>query len=77
LKSGTIGNCASSHCHSMGSPSAAFSYIKGRGYAPADLVSASNSPLSWFGGNMPPGGGSSAAAVKDFNAWYAAGGQNN
>jgi hypothetical protein len=76
MKSGTIGNC--SHCHgSTSSASGCFNYIKGRGYSPAEMVDPNNSPLSWFGGNMPNSGTQSAAAVKDFNAWYAAGGLNN
>jgi hypothetical protein len=40
----------------------------------------SGSCLTWYGGNMPPGGpGASkmAQAVTDMNAWAAAGAQNN
>jgi hypothetical protein len=34
--------------------------------------------LSWMGGNMPPGGpGSNAQGTADFEAWKAAGAQNN
>jgi hypothetical protein len=76
LKSGTIGNCP--HCHSStSSASSAFTWIKGKGYSPAALVDKNQSCLSWFGGNMPSSGVTSAAAAKDFNAWFAAGGLNN
>ena len=76
LKSGTIGNCP--HCHSStGSASSAFTWIKSKGYSPAALVDKNQSCLSWFGGNMPSSGVTSAAATKDFNAWFAAGGLNN
>lgn len=76
LKSGTVGNCP--HCHSStGSASSAFTWIKNKGYSPAALVDKNQSCLSWFGGNMPSSGVTSAAAAKDFNAWFAAGGLNN
>jgi hypothetical protein len=79
LGAGTIGNC--SFCHPGGSPSALFSYLQGRGYvggANPSIANASRSCLTWFGGNMPPGGPSSnAQAAADFKAWAAAGGQNN
>ncbi len=81
LQSGTKGNCKSS-CHSqMGSPSAAFIWLKGRGYinGPSSLlIDSSQSCLSWYGGNMPPSGPNSwSAASTDMAAWVKAGAQNN
>lgn len=64
----------------MGSPTQAFSYLQSKGYvgsAHPSLTSASQSCLSWYGGNMPPFGGSNAQAVTDMNAWAAAGALNN
>jgi hypothetical protein len=76
---GKLGNCVS--CHSqLSTPAKAYSYLGGKGYITAGtkpaLVS-SKSCLSWYGGTMPPGGPSSATAVKDFDAWAAAGSKNN
>jgi hypothetical protein len=80
LKGGSIGNCSGS-CHGgIGSPSTCFTWLKGQGYvgsASPAIASKSGSCLSWFGGNMPPFGPQNAQAVTDFNAWAAAGGQNN
>jgi hypothetical protein len=79
LAGGTIGNC--SFCHPGSTPSQLYSFLQGKGYvggANPSLASASRSCLSWYGGNMPPGGPSSnAQAVADFDAWAAAGGKNN
>jgi hypothetical protein len=79
MKSGTSGDCTG--CHSqMGSASASFSWLQSKGYvggsSPA-LTDSNQSCLSWYGGNMPPSGGSDAQAVTDMNAWAAAGAQNN
>ena len=42
------------------------------------LIDQQQSPLSWYGGNMPTNGPSSwSAAVTDMNAWAAAGALNN
>ncbi len=81
LAAGTKGNCKSS-CHSqMGSPSAAYSWLKAKGYinGPSSaLVDSSQSCLSWYGGNMPPSGpGSWSAATTDMAAWAKAGALNN
>lgn len=81
LQAGTKGNCKSS-CHSqMSSPSAAYSWLKGRGYisgTTSALVDSSQSCLSWYGGNMPPSGpGSVPAATTDMDAWVKAGALNN
>jgi hypothetical protein len=79
LASGTEGDCEK--CHSeMSSASGAYSYLSRKGYiqgSSSSLVSTSSSILSWFGGNMPPSGGSDAQAVTDFQAWAAAGAQDN
>jgi hypothetical protein len=40
-------------------------------------LAGSGSCLTWFGGNMPPGGSSDPKAVADFTAWAAAGAPNN
>ncbi|HLK36466.1 MAG TPA: hypothetical protein VKU41_06905 [Polyangiaceae bacterium] len=81
LAQGTPGNCGTAFCHSqMSSPSGAYTWLKGQGYiggSPPALVG-SRSCLTWFGGNMPPGGSrSNSQAVSDLNAWAAAGAQNN
>jgi hypothetical protein len=79
LAGGTEGNC--SNCHSqMGSASGAYSYLSSKGYigsGTSSLDDPNNSCLTWFGGNMPPSGGSDMNAVNDFDAWVAAGAQDN
>jgi hypothetical protein len=80
LESGTIGNCG--HCHSeMDTATKAYSWLQGKHQLPGPnpgLTSTSNSYLTWYGGNMPPGGSSSEpAAVAQMNAWAAAGALNN
>ncbi len=78
LKS-SVGRCNS--CHSQcSSASNTYSWLQGKGYisgTSSALVDSNQSCLSWYGGNMPPSGGSNAAAVKDMNAWAAAGAANN
>ena len=79
LASGTEGNCQGCHGSQMGSASAAYSFLQGKGYisgASSSLVKGS-SCLSWFGGNMPPGGPSDAKAAAAMSAWVAAGAQND
>jgi hypothetical protein len=65
----------------MKTPSAAYTWLKGRGYITATnapLADPSGSCLSWYGGNMPPSGPSSNAAAKaDLTSWAAAGAPNN
>jgi len=77
--SGTIGKCRG--CHSQGSSAAnLYSWLHNKGYingTSSALVDSNQSCLSWYGGNMPPSGPSSSAAVKDMNAWAAAGALNN
>jgi hypothetical protein len=68
-------------CHTQtNSSNATYLWLRSQGYitgsSPA-LVSTSQSCLSWYGGNMPPGGGDDATAVTDMNAWAAAGALNN
>jgi hypothetical protein len=79
LANGTTGGCP--RCHGqMGSASGAYSYLQGQLYinGTGSLLAASGSCLSWFGGNMPPGGTrNNAQATSDFKAWAAAGAKNN
>ena len=79
LKSGTVGNCGSGGCHSqMQTPSTAYAWLAKKGYSGAKVVDPQQSCISWYGGNMPPGGPtSSTQARKDMDAWGAAGAQNN
>lgn len=83
---GSLGNCALGGCHdgNMDNPSEAFGYLKSQGYVggpdPA-LVVPGSSCLSWVGASglpMPPNGETmNAMAMKDFQAWAAAGAKNN
>jgi len=81
LKSGTVGNCGSTFCHAQaGTPKGAYSYLQAyMSGSPPRLVKQGQSCLSWYGGNMPIGGGgaNNTQAVTDMNAWAAAGAQNN
>jgi hypothetical protein len=62
----------------MGTSAKAYSYLSSYiNGTSSRLVSPSQSCLTWFGGNMPPGGGSDAQAVTDLDAWVAAGALNN
>jgi hypothetical protein len=79
LGNATTGNCT--RCHGqMGSASGSYSWLSSQRY-----ISGTNSPLvksgsclTWYGGNMPPGGPrTNAQAVADMNAWAAAGAKNN
>jgi hypothetical protein len=75
----TTGNCT--RCHGqMGSASGSYSWLSSQRYisgASSPLVK-SGSCLTWYGGNMPPGGPrTDAQAVADMNAWAAAGAKNN
>ena len=68
-------------CHSaMGTPSSAYTYLQGLGYVggSSPRITATGSCLTWYGGNMPPGGpASNPTAVSLMNAWAAAGGAND
>jgi hypothetical protein len=68
----------------MASATKSYSYLSGQGYingTGSSLVKSGKSCLSWYDGDMPPGGtGNSSSdqqAVTDMNAWAAAGAQNN
>ena len=64
----------------MSSAGGAYTWLKGKGYingTSSSLVNPSRSDLTWYGGTMPPGGGSNAQAVADMNAWAAAGALDN
>jgi hypothetical protein len=64
----------------MSSATKSYSFLSGSGYingANSSLVQSGSSCLSWFRGNMPPGGGSNSQAVTDMKAWAAAGALNN
>ncbi|MGH7271781.1 MAG: hypothetical protein ACREJ3_15230 [Polyangiaceae bacterium] len=64
----------------MDSANSAYSWLQGKGYisgANSALTSSLGSDLSWYGGNMPPGGGNDSQAVTDMNSWAAAGALNN
>jgi hypothetical protein len=80
---GTEGACGRSRaCHAADAvdASSAYAWLEERGYiagARSPLVSASNSCLRWFGGNMPPRGKANAQAAEDLTAWVAAGAPND
>jgi hypothetical protein len=62
----------------MGTSAKAYSYLSGYISGTSSiLVVQGESCLTWFGGNMPPGGGKDSQAVTDLTAWVAAGAQNN
>jgi hypothetical protein len=79
--------CAGGGCHS--SPKAGvqcdtasncFQTLTSSGYLDGSTnppLLGNQSCLSWFGGDMPPGGQTAGQAVTDFQAWAAAGAQNN
>jgi hypothetical protein len=61
----------------MGTASGAYKWLNSHGQIPG-IADASNSRLTWLGGDMPPGGASSNAKAKsDLSAWAAAGAPNN
>jgi hypothetical protein len=68
-------------CHiEMNSASSAYSWLQSQDFidgAFSPLVSPAQSCLSWYGGDMPPGGTDNAAAVTEMDAWAAAGALNN
>jgi hypothetical protein len=64
----------------MNSASGSYSWLKSQRYinGTSSPLAGSGSCLSWFGGNMPPGGSrSDSQASVDFKAWAAAGAMNN
>jgi hypothetical protein len=82
LAPGTTGGCGRSRpCHAdvMADAGSAYTWLAQRGYiagAQSPLVS-KNSCLRWFGGNMPPRGEPNEAAVRELQAWVAAGAPEN
>ena len=78
LASGTEGHCAS--CHGQTSSATnAYSWLKSKGYiaGTGSALASNGSCLTFFGGNMPPGGPSDAQAAADVTAWVAAGAPND
>ena len=79
LASGAEGHCVS--CHNQTStPPAAYAWLTSKGYinGASSTIAAGGSCLTWFGGNMPPGGPpSDANASADMQAWVGAGAQDN
>jgi hypothetical protein len=65
----------------MSSASNAYNWLKQQSYINGTsslLVNPALSVLSWYGGNMPPGGTrSDSAAVSAMDAWAAAGALDN
>jgi hypothetical protein len=62
----------------MGTSAKAYSYLsKYISGTSSRLVVQNRSCLTWFGGDMPPGGGSDSQAVSDLQAWVAAGALND
>jgi hypothetical protein len=76
---GTAGSCAGTgNCHPdvMADAASAYTWLAQRGYvagAHSALISRTNSCLRWFGGNMPPRAAPNEDAVRDLEAWVAAG----
>lgn len=76
---GTVGHCTNCHAE-MGEGKTAHEFLRARGHingASSRLVGA-GSPLTWFGGAMPPGGPKTyPEAERDLRAWVAAGAKND
>lgn len=83
MTAGKVGNCAHSGCHPtfMSSPVMAYSWLQLEGQLGGPqppLTDSSSSCLTWYGGDMPPGGPASDPAVeRDFDLWLMAGAKNN
>jgi hypothetical protein len=80
LKPGTPGNCNTA-CHfQMSSAKSAYTYLQGQGYinGSGSILGKTGSCLSWYGGNMPPGGPrTEAMCSSEISAWAAAGAMDN
>jgi len=79
LAEGTIGNCYPCHIE-MVDPPASFRWLEEHAYVGdgAPLLTSTQSCLTWFGGNMPPGSPvQSAEAVNEMNLWVSSGALNN
>jgi hypothetical protein len=77
---GSCGRSRACHADVMTDADSAYIWLTQRGYvagAQSPLVSAANSCLRWFGGNMPPRGTPNDDAVRDLRAWVAAGAARN
>lgn len=79
---GTAGGCAStSACHAktMSDAPSTYSWLAQRGYITGSrsALVGNNSCLRWFGGNMPPHPSRNEDAVRDLQAWVAAGAAND
>ena len=82
LGPGTAGGCARARaCHAsvMIDAASAYEWLAQRGYIAGvqSAIVGSNSCLRGFGGNMPPRGPLDAGAIRDLEAWVAAGAANN
>jgi hypothetical protein len=79
LANGAVGTCG--RCHNqMNTAAGSYSWLSSSRYisGTASPLAKNGSCLTWFGGNMPPGGPrSDAQAVSDMDAWAAAGAKNN
>ncbi|HEX4337487.1 MAG TPA: hypothetical protein VH062_16345 [Polyangiaceae bacterium] len=79
LQTGAVGNCT--YCHpQMADPAKSYKWLDGEGYMDgkgSPLVT-SDSCLSWYGGDMPPGTPPAAADAKaEMDTWAAAGAHND
>ena len=77
---GGCGRSGSCHAAEMADPLSAHEWLTRRGYIAgrqSALVSAGNSCLWWFGGNMPPRGRPNPKVARDLAAWVAAGAPND
>jgi hypothetical protein len=64
----------------MTSAKSGYVWLRSQGFLSGSsplLVDPTLSCLTWYGGDMPPGGGDNPAAVSDMNAWAAAGALDN
>jgi hypothetical protein len=83
-----VGHCGDVGCHATplkniqcNNKANCYASLKAAGYingTSSTLTINGSSPITWFGGGMPPGGpASSPAAQADMKAWVAAGALNN
>jgi len=79
LGAGTVGHCANCHAE-LGAPDTGYAFLKAVGQIDGtrSKIAGAGSQLSWFGGNMPPGGPASyPEAERDLASWVAAGALEN
>jgi hypothetical protein len=86
-----IGHCGNSGCHASSrggfkcgttqatcySGLVAAALVNTSSPSSSTLIDPQQSPLSWYGGNMPGSATTNAKAVSDIDAWVKAGAQNN